>query len=112
VKCPEGHDRKAKVSGVKLSKYFGIVIRKDALERQSVDTDSLCQVMDAEKPYDEDATLISFGPHFGAESADEFMSRLRKLGLIYLDDFFVLWDDVPEWIEFRVAIDPKHSVQF
>jgi len=47
------------------------------------------------------------GPHFGPDSADEFMTRLRKLGLIYMDDFFILWDDVPEWIEFRVSIDPK-----
>lgn len=100
------------MSGVKLSKYFGIVIRQDALQRQAVDIDSLCQVMDTDKPYDHDLTLVSFGPHFGAESADEFMSRLRKLGLVYLDDFFVLWDDVPEWLEFRVSIDPKHDDRF
>ena len=97
------------MSGVKLSKYFGIIIRQDALQRQSVDIESLCQVMDAEKPYDHDHSLVSFGPHFGAEAADEFMSRLRKLGLVYLDDFFVLWDDVPEWIEFHVSIDHKHD---
>ncbi len=97
------------MSGVKLSKYFGIIIRQEALQRLNVELDTLCQLMDADKPYDEDASLVSFGPHFGPDSADEFMTRLRKLGLIYMDDFFVLWDDVPEWIEFRVSIDPKHD---
>ncbi len=97
------------MSGVKLSKYFGIVIRKDALQRQGVEMDALYETMSADKPHDEDALLISFGPHFGAESAEEFMSRLRKLGLVYMDDFFVLWDDVPEWVDLRVAVDRKQD---
>ncbi|HZS46572.1 MAG TPA: hypothetical protein VFC63_15965 [Blastocatellia bacterium] len=97
------------MNGVRLSKYFGIIIRKDALLRQGVDDDTICQIMDRDKPYDEDASLISFGPHFGEEGAEEFVSRLRKLGLIYLEDFFVLWDDVPEWAEIKVKLDPKEA---
>jgi len=95
------------MAGVKLSKYYGIIIRKSALARQGVDAETICQVMDVDKPYDEDASLVSFGPHFGAEGAEEFVSRLRKLGLIYMDDFLVLWDDMPEWAEVNVKLDSK-----
>src|SRR5579871_776664 len=97
------------MAGVRLSNYFGIVIRKSALQRQGVDDDTICQIMDADKPYGEDASLMSFGPHFGAEGAEEFVTRLRKLGLIYMDDFFVLWDDVPEWAEISVKANSKDS---
>jgi len=95
------------MTGVKLSKYYGIVIRKNALARQGVDTDTICQIMDVDKPYDEDISLISFGPHFGEEGAEEFVSRLRKLGLIYLEDFLVLWDDMPEWAEISIKLDSR-----
>jgi hypothetical protein len=53
--------------------------------------------MEAQRPMDEDQELLSFGPHFGEEASDEFIRRLKHAGLEYVDDFFVLSTEAPEW---------------
>jgi hypothetical protein len=82
---------------IRLSTQFGIVVRKQALQRIGVDKGKLLALLEAVAPYDEDDDLISLGPHFGAEAADEGIRRLKNLGLEYPDDFFDLSADVPDW---------------
>ena len=88
---------------VRLSSHFGIVIRKESLARAAIPSDRLLQAMEAAAPIDEDSTLVSFGPHFGQEAADEFGRRLALLGLKYPDDFFVIDFLVPEWLSLSGA---------
>ncbi len=53
---------------------------------------------------EEDADLVSFGPHFGGEAAREFIERLEALGLVYGQDFIDLADTLPEWCHLYVAL--------
>jgi hypothetical protein len=82
---------------VRISQHFGLVVRKGALERCRLTRDHLLELMEAPRPMDEDVALISFGPHFGEEASDEFVRRLKHAGLEYVDDFFVLSVDAPDW---------------
>lgn len=60
----------------------------------------LLEAMEAEVPLDANEDLISFGPHFGEEAANEFVRRLESLGLVHIDDFFVFCGDFPSWCGF------------
>ena len=82
---------------VRVSTHFGIVIRRRALARLNVDEVKLLSVMEAEAVYDADAELISVGPHFGQEAADEIVRRLMNIGLEYAEDFFQAPIEVPDW---------------
>jgi hypothetical protein len=82
---------------VRVSPHFGIVIRRKALSRLGIDDRALSSLMEAESPLDSDSDLISFGPHFGEEAANEFIRRLNGAGLEYAEDFFQVPTDVPEW---------------
>ncbi len=82
---------------IRVSPHFGIVIRKRALARLNIDESKLLSLMEAKAAYDADPELISFGPHFGEEAAEEFVRRLKGAGLEYPKDFFQAPSDVPEW---------------
>ncbi len=92
------------MTGVRVSEHFGIVVRKAALDEHHVSMHSLFQVMETERPFDEDADLVSFGPHFGGEAAGEFIGRLEALGLIYGQDFIDFADSLPEWCHLYMAL--------
>jgi hypothetical protein len=38
------------------------------------------EIMQVDKPLDEDDELLSFGPHFGEEAARKFINCLQKAG--------------------------------
>ncbi|WP_445656599.1 hypothetical protein [Achromobacter sp. NCFB-sbj8-Ac1-l] len=84
---------------------YGIVIRRQALESQSVTIDRLLTVLEFEAPLDNSTDLVSFGPCFGGEAADEFIRRLEMLGLRYVDDFFVFSGEFPPWCKFKVGLE-------
>ena len=92
------------MKGVRVSEHFGIVIRKHALQKHNVSFQVLLQVMETEQPLDEDEELISLGPHFGGEAANEFVRRLESLGLVYGDDFFDFADIIPDWCQLYVVV--------
>ncbi len=52
--------------------------------------------------FDESDSLISLGPFFGSDAADECTKSLERLGLTYIDDFFVFEQFVPGWCSFEV----------
>ena len=82
---------------VRVSTHFGIVVRKRALGRLQIDESELLALMETQEAYDADPELLSFGPHFGEEAAEEFVRRLKNIGLEYAEDFFRVSADVPEW---------------
>lgn len=81
---------------VRISPDYGIVVRRAALAAHAVTLEQLVAAMEA-PPFDESGELLSFGPHFGGEAADEFRRRLDALGLVYIDDFFVFEEPFPPW---------------
>jgi hypothetical protein len=70
------------VEFVKIHPEFGIVIRKGALMERGVQFGAVLSVFQAQSPFDQNETLISFGPHFGQEAATTLVKSLEGLGLV------------------------------
>lgn len=85
---------------MKISSDFGIVINKKAVTTHQIDLESLLLHFNFDKYFDESNHLISIGPFFGSDMADECMRQLEKLGLTYIDDFFIFAGDFPSWCTF------------
>ncbi|MBQ0709918.1 MULTISPECIES: hypothetical protein [Brucella/Ochrobactrum group] len=83
---------------------YGIVIRRGSLKRVDISIEMLCELMEQSPPLDISDDIVSFGPSFGGEAADEFVKRLTAAGLEYLDDFFVFNGDFPDWCRFHVCL--------
>lgn len=89
---------------VKATSEYGIVIRRAALIDKNIDYAQLLRVMEVEQPLDSNEDLVSFGPSFGEEAMNEFISRLQALGLEYVDDFFTFAHEMPAWCNVRIGI--------
>lgn len=94
---------------VRLSAEYGLVVRKAALVERGVAYSQLLTAMESTQPLDENDGLVSFGPHFGGEAADNLASRLVALGLVHVDDFFVFSGDFPAWCRFAAAIENSRA---
>lgn len=92
------------MADVKVSPEWGLVVRREALFKRGIALSELLEAMEVDEPLDADEFLLSFGPSFGGEAADEFERRLNKLGFEYYDDYFVFLCAVPRWLEFRVTL--------
>jgi hypothetical protein len=86
-----------------VSKDFGIVIRRAAVDALALRAGELESVFGV-SPIAASKDLLSFGPHFGPEAAAEFSRRLTTLGLRYVDDFYVLEFEMPEWLSLYCAL--------
>lgn len=89
---------------MKVSKDFGIVIRRQALNEKAINLEQVMKEFHFEQPYDQSIDFVSLGPFFGGDASDSCMRFLEQLGLIYIDDFFILEAYFPEWC--RVEIFP------
>lgn len=87
---------------IKISNFYGFIIKKEALIRASINLEQLSKIMES-SPIDQDVDLISFGPSFGAEAAKNLSKRLESKGLVYVDDYFIFEGDFPEWLSFKVS---------
>jgi len=88
---------------IPVSFQHGIVIRQAALAAHGLTRADLFRVFETDQPLGENDGLISFGPCFGPDACNEFISRLQDLGLVYVDDFFDLALDHPEWLQFQAV---------
>jgi hypothetical protein len=87
---------------MKASRDFGIVVRRAALAAKDVDLSAIMAEFNFQNYFDESESRISLGPFFGGEAADEYMRSLERLGLIYVDDFFIFEGFVPDRCSFEV----------
>lgn len=87
---------------MRVSLDFGIVVRRKALEDKKVDLSPVLVEFHFERYFDQSNELISLGPFFGGDAADDCMRCLEKLGLSYIDDFFIFMGDFPPWCRFEV----------
>ncbi|MCA1326291.1 hypothetical protein [Herbaspirillum sp. alder98] len=89
---------------MKISKDFGIIIRRQALRSKSIDISSVMKELHFDEYFDETDDLISLGPFFGGDAADDCLKLLEKLGLCYIDDFFIFTQYIPNWCEIRAEV--------
>ena len=87
---------------MKVSKDFGIVVRRKVIYQKSIDLLPVMKEFHFEKYFDESADFISLGPFFGGDSADSCMKSLERQGLVYIDDFFILEGYFPDWCRVEV----------
>lgn len=87
---------------MKVSKDFGIVIRRVAVEDKISELLRVMGQFNFDKYFDESPGLISLGPFFGGDNADNCMKELEKIGLCYVDDFFIMEGFFPEWCRVEV----------
>jgi len=79
---------------------LGLVVRKASLNTGTISRNKLLELME-DPPYSENNDLICFGPCFGGEALETFISRLQTAGLEYYDDFFELQFTHPDWLSFK-----------
>lgn len=87
---------------MKISKDFGIIVRRKAIDQKSIDLILVMKEFHFEKYFDESADFISLGPFFGGDNADSCMKLLERQGLVYIDDFFILEGYFPDWCRVEV----------
>ncbi|HDR9162116.1 hypothetical protein SB768_22265 [Burkholderia sp. SIMBA_043] len=87
---------------MKVSRDFGIVVRRAALAAKNVDISSVMVEFNFREYFDESDSFLSLGPFFGGDAGDECTKSLERLGLTYIDDFFVFEQFVPAWCSFEV----------
>ncbi|ELW9529570.1 MULTISPECIES: hypothetical protein [Burkholderia] len=92
---------------MQVSSDFGIVVRRQALEEKRVDLSPVLSEFHFEQYFDQSNEFVSLGPFFGGDAADDCMRSLEKLGLSYIDDFFIFMGDFPQWCRFEV-FSPIH----
>lgn len=73
-----------------VSRDFGIVVHRAALAAKDVDLTAIMAEFNFQTYLDETDSLISLGPFFGGDAADECIRSLEALGLAYVDNFFCL----------------------
>jgi hypothetical protein len=62
---------------MKVSKDFGIVVRRAALAAKDVDLSAIMAEFNFQTYFDESDSLISLGPFFGGDAADDMRSLER-----------------------------------
>jgi hypothetical protein len=87
---------------MKISKDFGIAIRRQSIEEKGVDLSFVLKEFHFDQFYDESNDFVSLGPFFGGDASDSCMKLLEKLGLVYIDDFFILEAYFPEWCRVEI----------
>ncbi|MFP3709934.1 hypothetical protein SB783_38630 [Paraburkholderia sp. SIMBA_009] len=87
---------------MRVSSDFGIVVRRAALEEKHVDLSPILTEFHFDRYFDQSNVFVSLGPFFGGDAADDCMRSLEKLGLGYIDDFFIFTGDFPQWCRFEV----------
>ncbi|RQS01272.1 MULTISPECIES: hypothetical protein [unclassified Burkholderia] len=84
---------------MKISRDFGIVVRRAALVEKDVDLSALMREFNFADCFDESDRLVSLGPFFGGDAVDACMRSLERRGLVYFDDFFIVEQTYPGWCE-------------
>jgi hypothetical protein len=91
------------MAGVRVTKSFDFVFRRDALFKRGVKLSQLIEAMGFDEPSDSDEFLLSFGPYFD-NAAETLEPRLKALGFEYYDDYWIFDLLVPDWLDFRVSL--------
>lgn len=87
---------------MKVSKDFGMVIRRDALVAKNIDLEEVMKAFNFHGLYDQSSEFLSLGPFFGGGAADSCMEMLQRLGLVYIEDFFIMNSYFPDWCRVEV----------
>lgn len=91
-----------------ISKYSriippGIVVRKKALIDKSVDLRGLLNRL-GQSEFTDEGEIISISPLFGQDAIMAFIREFERDGLVYIDDFYAVEIDLPEWLRLGVGL--------
>lgn len=92
------------MNAISVSTQGGILVRKAALSERQVSEAALLEAMEVSQPDNSNEHLLAFDPSFGEEAMNEFVRRLQALGLEYVDDFFFINIDIPDWCALRAEL--------
>lgn len=92
------------MNSISVSAQGGILVRKAALDEKHLSESALYEAMEVTQSDNSNDHLIAFGPSFGEEAMNEFARRLKALGLEYVDDFFFINIDIPDWCTLRAEL--------
>ncbi len=98
-----------KESRIPISGEYEIVIRVEALKERGVTREQILSCMKCQEPRAESNSLWLFGPHFGAEAANEFVARLGDLGLKYWVDYIEVDLSIPTWFKLFAKWDKSYG---
>ena len=87
---------------IKTTNFFGVLIRKDSIARKGHKVSDIKGIIETTL-LDENDDLLSYGPCFGEEAADNLAKKLEGKGLEYVDDYYIFQGDFPEWLSFKVG---------
>ena len=79
-----------------------MIIRRDGMRRVGLTDTDVAALLNGVDKRGVSPELLVFGPCFGTEAATELHGRLERAGLDYVNDFFVLAIDLPDWLSLRV----------
>lgn len=81
----------------------GIVVRKTSLRKKSVDLEAVLRDLGHTGSPEESADFVSISPLFGSEAVANHITAFEQHGLVYVDDFYAVEIDLPEWLLLRLA---------
>ena len=82
---------------------YGLVIRRRALQERGVTEAALAVAMDRMTPRTATPDLYYFAPLFGEEAQYELGRHLTALGLVWVDDFWSVSFDMPDWVKVTIG---------
>lgn len=92
------------MSSIKVTSFFGFIFRKDKLLSKSVSIEQLIKTLNI-KTLDDNEYMVSFQPCFGSEAVNNLIKELEAIGLVYVDDYFLLEGDFPDWLLLRAEFN-------
>ncbi|MEH6697524.1 MAG: hypothetical protein V7672_02385 [Brevundimonas sp.] len=90
------------MTSVAITAHHDIIVRREAMRRVGLSEADLAALLTGVDRRGVSSELLIFGPCFGEEAATELHRRLERAGLDYVDDFFLVAMDLPDWLRLRV----------
>jgi len=95
------------MNSIKVTSSYGFIFRKEKLRIKSISNEQLVKVLETEI-LDENDKRLSFNSCFGREAANNLIGELSKLNLDYVDDYFLIEGDYPDWLSLRAELNTEY----
>lgn len=92
------------MNNIPVTNFSGFIFRKSSLESVGVQLTDLSTKIELEM-LAENAEIVTFKPCF-PDRVQYLIQEMKKLKLEYVDDYFVLELDLPEWLELSCSQKP------
>lgn len=80
------------------------IVRKKSLRDRSLDIRVILGELGHDDGFEESDDLISVQPLFGSDAVMAFVRAFERHGLVYVDDFYVVEIDLPDWLQLQASL--------